>query len=107
MTELRMERPVAAWDSESAAPRSAGAARWVNLAAALLVAAWSFVWLPPMFEMVRAQTAIGQEGLAAAASAHAIFELTFVAAHCGVRWLPGVAAILGAAWLTRWWLRRG
>lgn len=100
MTELRMERQAAG------VLQGAWAGRLVNLVAAVLVVAWSAKWLPPMLEMVRTQTEIGRQGLAAAASAYALFEVTFVAAHLGVRWLPGVLAIAGAAALTRWWLRR-
>lgn len=99
MTELRMER-------QAAVLQGAWPGRLVNLVAAVLVVLWSAKWLPAMVAMVRSQTEIGQHGLAAAGSAYAIFELTFVAAHLGVRWLPGVIAIVGAAALTRWWLRR-
>jgi hypothetical protein len=89
----------------AAGARSAAAGRLIDTVAAVLVLAWSWKWLPPMFAMVREQTEIGR-GLSGVPSGHAVFELVFVAAHCGVRWLPGVAAIVGAAALTRWWLKR-
>ena len=62
--------------------------------------AWSAKWLPPMASMVAEQTAIGQHGLHGLPSGHEVFELIFVAAHCGVRWLPGVLAALGLFWIS-------
>ena len=80
--------------------------RLVNGVALVLVALWSAHWLPLVFSMVQGQTEVGRAGLAALSSGYAVFELLFVAGYGLVRWLPGVAAIVAAAWLTRWWLRR-
>lgn len=101
MTELRIDIREAMSQARSTLP-----GRVVNMAAALLVVVWSARWLPQMLEMVRTQTEIGRSGIAGVPSAHAVFELIFVAGYHGVRWLPGVVAIVAAAGLMRWWLRR-
>jgi hypothetical protein len=80
--------------------------RFVNVVAVVLVVLWSARWLPLVFSMVQEQTEFGRAGLAALSTGYAVFELLFVAGYGLVRWLPGVAAIAAAAWLTRWWLRR-
>lgn len=89
-----------------AAARGVIIGRIVNLVAVLLIGWWSIRWLPLVFGMVQEQTEVGRSGLAALSSGYAVFELLFVAGYGLVRWLPGVAAIAAAAWLTRWWLRR-
>lgn len=78
----------------------------LRLLGGLLLIGWSAKWLPPMLGMVREQTAIGQHGLHAIPSGYQVFELLFVAGHCAVRWLPGVALALGLFWLSGWLRRR-
>ncbi|HSJ15644.1 MAG TPA: hypothetical protein VK939_14570 [Longimicrobiales bacterium] len=78
----------------------------LRLLGGLLLVGWSAKWLPPMFAMVGAQTAIGQHGLHGLPSGYEVFELLFVAGHCAVRWLPGVALALGLFWLSGWLRRR-
>jgi hypothetical protein len=91
MTEYTLTRPAVGWT-------------WmvttIRIAAALLLIGWSALWLPDMFTMIRAQTAIGQHGLHGGVTGYQVFELLFVAGHCGVRWLPGVAVAAGLFWLS-------
>jgi hypothetical protein len=72
----------------------------LRLAGLLLLVGWSAKWLPPMFAMIREQTAIGQHGLHGLPDGYEVFELLFVAGHCAVRWLPGVALALALLWVS-------
>lgn len=87
------------------AARAAVIRRVVYSLALVTVLGWSFLWLPPMVAGVRAQTELGANGVNGVPSAHSLFELLFVAAHWGVRWLPVVViagvAVLATRRLTR------
>jgi len=81
--------------------------RVVTGLAVVLLVAWSWLWLPPMFAGVRAQTELGQSGWSHLPSAHQAFEVVFVAGYWGVRWLPGVVLLAVVVSVARRWLRRG
>ncbi len=86
--------------------RGAVVERMVTGLAGALLLVWSWVWLPPMVAGIRTQTELGQNGWAHMPSAHQAFEVLFVAAHWGVRWLPGVVLLGLLVAVTRHLTRR-
>lgn len=65
---------------------------------------WTVPWAYLVLQDVRERSAIGR-GVAGSIDVHEVFELTFVAAHFGVRWVIGVVA-LAALWGALTLLRR-
>lgn len=58
---------------------------------------WTAYWAVPAFHAVLTETTLGQSGVSASGlAAWQVLEVLFVAAHYGVRWLPGAALILMA-----------
>lgn len=58
---------------------------------------WTAYWAVPTFHAVLTETTLGQNGVnAGGLAAWQVLEVLFVAAHYGVRWLPGAALVLVA-----------
>ena len=81
--------------------RAALVRRVVNIVAVVVAVAWSWIWIPPMLAGVRAHTELGANGVNGMPSAHALFEVLFVAAHWGIRWLPVMLLAAAAVVVTR------
>lgn len=60
---------------------------------------WTVYWAAVIWTDVRASTTLGQGEALHQVAAHDVFQLLFVAAHGGVRWMAGVAvvALVGVA----------
>lgn len=62
----------------------------------LAALAWSLFWIPLILADVRAATALGQGAPLGELGVHHAFQLLFVAAHMGIRWLAGMLVLGGA-----------
>jgi hypothetical protein len=72
----------------------AGRFRRPLLGLGVLLAVWTTYWAAVIWTEVRTSTTLGQgEGIHEVA-AHDVFQVLFVAAHGGVRWMAGVVALL-------------
>lgn len=82
--------------------RLRGPAIWLGLP----FAAWTLYWAGSIWTEVRAATAVGQGLPLRDVTAHDIFQLLFVAAHGGIRWMAGVALLLLLGLAAFLWVRR-
>lgn len=89
------------------APRSPASARRIaRLVTTALTLGWTLFWAAAAAPALRAQTALGSGAWRPGVEAHEVFEALFVASHWGIRWLPGVLALLAAGYLVDRRLRR-
>jgi hypothetical protein len=73
---------------------------------AMLAALWTLPWTVMGVQDVLGATILGQTGLSGGLSAHAVFQIVFVAAYTGVRWMAGMFVLAVVAVIVEWPMHR-
>ena len=74
---------------------------------AAVAAVWTLPWAVMAVRDVLTLSDLARDGLAAGVGAHDLFQVVFIAAYAGVRWLLGIALLVAVALVVEWPPRRG
>jgi hypothetical protein len=73
--------------------------RLVAILTALIALVWTIYWTVPAIAAIRSDTALGRGEVTGGLEAWHVFNLIFVVSTYGIRWLPGLVALLVVGYL--------